>query len=268
MSNIGIYGVKPYIDRARSFIAAGDEYSLRHACLELRFCLESIVYTRLSQLGEVLPRSVYRAWQPQKALKLLLSFEPRADQDLTLSIRVDREDRDSSEMPSGWQHIGDYKMFSVKWLNKSYSKLGKFLHLTSLQESDNPPELKPSDLQGILDEIDRVSTATMVSAINSITTVTCEVCKSDMFVSASQIDEGAVVECYNDNCGAKHKISKIDDDRFGTQRIGLQPVPCKSCGEKFSINGLQHNYLKDCLSCGQTHIVGWGYAKWSSAQPS
>ena len=158
-------------------------------------------------------------------------------------------------------------MFPVKWLSKSYSKLGKFLHLTSLQESDSPPVLKCSDLQGIVDEIDRVTTATMITAINSITKITCAVCGNDMFVSSSQIDEGAVVECYNDSCGARHKISKIDDDSFGAQRIGLQPVPCKSCGVAFSIDGLQHSDLKDCWSCGQTHIVGWGYAKWSQVKP-
>lgn len=259
---MSIYGVEEYLARAKTFIAAGDENSLRHACLELRFCLESIVYQRLRKIGDKLPRSVYKSWQPQKALKLLLSFEPRADQDVTLDICIDTVDG----KPSGdWKRIGDYKMFSVKWLNKSYNKLGKFLHLTSLAEEETPPQINPVDLQEIYDEIERVSSASLVLTMNSITVVTCAVCGTDMYVSHSQIEEGSVVECYKESCGAKHNLVKIDEDRFTANRIGFKTVPCKACGEDFSIESVEHGALKDCWSCGQSHIVGWGYGIWPIA---
>lgn len=256
---MSIYGIEDYLARAETYIEAGDENSLRHACLELRFCLESIVYQRLRKIGEKLPRSVYKTWQPQKALKLLLSFEPRADQDVTLDICFNTVDGE----PSGdWQRIGNYKMFSVKWLSKAYSKLGNFLHLTSLADDEAPPQINASDLQAILDEIKRVSTADILLTMNSISIVECSVCNSDMYVSVFQIEEGAVVDCYKDSCGAKHNIVELDKDRFVANRIGYKSVPCKKCGKDFSIESTKHGELKDCWSCGQTHVVGWGYASW------
>ncbi|PWE40264.1 hypothetical protein [Pseudomonas prosekii] len=256
---MSIYGVEDYLARAKAYIELGNENALRHACLELRFSLESIVYQRLRQIGDKLPRSVYKSWQPQKALKLLLSFEPRADQDVTLDICLETVDG----APSGnWQHIGDYKMFSVKWLNKSYNKLGKFLHLTSLSQDDSPPQINANDLQEIFDEIERVSTASLVLSMNSISALACTVCKSDMYVSLSQIEEGSVVECYKDTCGAKHNIVNLDEDRFTADRIGFKSVPCINCGKVFSIEDVKHGELKACWNCGQIHVVRWGYSTW------
>lgn len=69
------------------------------------------------------------------------------------------------ELSGGWQHIGNYKMVCVKWLSKSYSKLGNFLHLTSLADDEAPPQINTSDLQAILNEIKRVSTADILLAM-------------------------------------------------------------------------------------------------------
>ena len=256
---MSIYGIEDYLARAKTFIAAGDENSLRHACLEMRFCLEHIVYQKLSQIGDKLPPAVYRKWQPPQALKMLLTFEPRADQDMTMTICLENADG----TPAGdWTHVGDYKMFPYTWLKKSYNKLGKFLHLPSLDEADKPSQLKASGIQDIFDEIERVSTASMLTTINSIATVACSICGADMYVSNLQIENAAVVECYNDACGAKHNIVKVDEDRFTADRIGFKSVPCNRCGKNFSIEDMKHGELKDCWNCGQTHVVGWGYATW------
>ncbi|MGN8344371.1 hypothetical protein ACLEJQ_12280 [Pseudomonas sp. SMV71] len=159
-------------------------------------------------------------------------------------------------------------MFSVKWLNKSYNKLGKFLHLTALNESVNPPQINISDLEGILNEIERISTADILLTANSITTVKCTLCDSDMYVSESQIDNEAIVECYNDACGAKHNLKKMDEDQFYAHRVTLPSVPCKKCGSKFAIDNVNHGDIKVCWKCGQQHIVGLGYAEWPTAVKS
>lgn len=260
---MGIYGIDDYLARAKVFVAAGDENSLRHAALELRLCLEHVVYQKLSQIGDKLPPAIFRKWQPPQAMKMLLSFEPNADRDITLTICVENADG----TPSGsWKHIGDYKMFPYQWLNKSYHKLGKYLHLPSLEEADAPSKIKATSLQEIIDGIERVSTASMLSTINSITTIACSVCGGDMYVSNLQIENAAVVECYKDTCRAKHNVVKLDEDRFTANRVGFQSVPCYQCGKEFSIEGVTHGEFKDCWNCGQTHIVGWGYATWPTSE--
>lgn len=262
---MSIYNIEDYLKRAKEFIAEGTDIALRHACLELRFSIESIVYQKLQKIGDKLPRSIYKTWQPQKALKLLNSFEPRSDQDVTLDICQPNADGS----PSGeWQRIGNYKMFSAKWLNKSYNKLGKFLHLTALNETENPPRIRVNDLTEILNEIERVSTADLVLTVNSITTVSCTLCDADMYVSESQIENQATVECYNDACGAKHNLTKIDEEQFTTNRINHVSVPCKKCGSKFAIDDKSHGDIKACWNCGHEHIIGIGYASWPTTVKS
>uniref|UniRef100_B1JC02 Uncharacterized protein n=1 Tax=Pseudomonas putida (strain W619) TaxID=390235 RepID=B1JC02_PSEPW len=229
---------------------------MRHACLELRFCLERIVYQKLGQIGDKLPLAVYRTWQPPKALKLLLSFEPRADQDVSISICKNTADG----KPSGdWLDLGDYKMFSVKWLNKHYNKLGKFLHETSLPENDNPPELKVSMIEAIVDEIERVATANVIVTMNSITVVQCSLCDGDMYVSSSQIEDDAEVECYKDECRARHHIKKLEGNAFTLERAGLYSVPCKGCGQHLPMETIEHGEVKACVACGLEHFFRWSY---------
>lgn len=253
---MSIYGVGEYLERAKGFIALGDENSLRHACLELRFCLESIVYQKLGQVGDQLPLSVYQTWQPPKALKLLLSFEPRADQDASISVCLNTSDG----KPSGdWLDLGDYKMFSVKWLNKHYNKLGKFLHKTSLPETDCAPELKVSMIEEIVSEIERVASANLVMTINSITVVNCTLCNADMYASSSQIEDEAEVECYQDACRARHQIKKLQGDTFTLERAGLYSVPCRGCGQRLPMETIKHGEVKACVACGLEHFFRWSY---------
>lgn len=255
---MSIFGVADHLKRARAFIEIGDESSLRHACLELRFCIEVIVYKKLSQVGPVLPRSVYRTWQPPKAMRLLLSFEPRADQDAVISLCVETVDG----KPSGeWQHIGDYKMFTATTLSKQYNKLGKFLHMTAPAEVDSPPEITAETILPVFQEIERVASASLVMSMNSIRTFPCSLCKADMYVSESQIKAQAEVQCYKDNCQAGHVITLHGDGSFDIDRRGRRSVPCLECGQRLALETIEHDEVKNCVACGQGHLFKWSVAK-------
>lgn len=255
---MSIYGVEDQLNRARAFIEAGDESSLRHACLELRFCIEMIVYKKLSQVGPALPRSIYRTWQPPKAMKLLLSFEPRADRDAVISMCLDTVEG----KPSGeWLRIGDYKMFTAKTLSKQYNKLGKFLHMTALAEAGSPPEITVETILPVLQEIERVASASTVMSMNSIQAYPCSLCRADMYVSEAQIKAQAEVECYQDNCQARHVITLHDDDSFDIDRRELRSVPCLECGQRMALETIEHDEVKTCVSCGQLHSFRWFVAK-------
>ncbi|MCK1794095.1 hypothetical protein [Pseudomonas violetae] len=253
---MGIYRVEEFLARAKAFIAVGDENSLRHACLELRFCLESIVYRKLADVGDQLPLAVYKTWQPPKALKLLLSFEPRADQDVSISVCLNTADG----KPIGeWLDLGDYRMFSVSWLNKNYSKLGRFLHMTTLPEYEAPPELTASMIEEIVNEIERVASADLVMSMNSVTAVPCTVCQSDMYASHAQIEAEAAIECYQEKCKARHHIRK-DGDGFTVDRTGLFSVPCRKCEQRLPLESIKHDEVKECVACGHKHMFRWSYA--------
>ncbi|PKH24205.1 hypothetical protein BI292_13655 [Pseudomonas sp. 43NM1] len=249
-TNMGIYDVDDYLDRAKVFIAAGDENSLRHACLELRLCVERIVYTKLGQIGDKLPPSIFRKWQAPQAVKMLLSFEPKADQDLAMELKA------GDGIPF---HIGEYKMFSSRWLSTNYNRLGNFLHATALVDADKPSKLTPANVQIIFDEIERVASSNMLMSMNTIDTFPCDVCGSDMYASKSQIEANATVECPKQSCGNKHLVRYKDEDNYTIEPSNMDIVACMKCGSPMALNHLEQNDRKACWNCNQLHHFDWCY---------
>lgn len=250
-----IYQISENLVRAESFISRGDCNSLQHACLELRLSIERIVYRKLSKLGDSLPPNVYRTWQAPRAMKLLLDFEPRADKPAKLEICLDSVDG----KPSGeWIDMGEYRMLSVKWLNKNYNKLGKFLHETSLEESAAPTTLKSEDLTAIVFELRRVSESDMILGFNRISEISCECCDTTIFVSDSQINDESEVSCYNDYCGAMYIVSPVSNEQFRTVRkYPGNDFACKECSSRISVDSVVRDGYIKCWSCKQRYMVGW-----------
>lgn len=251
-----IYQINENLVRADSFIAQGGYSALQHACLELRLAIERIVYRKLAKLGDSLPPEVYKTWQAPRAMKLLLGFEPRADKPAKIEICFHSVDG----KPSGeWLDLGEYRMLSVKWLNKNYNKLGKFLHETSLEEESAPLKLKPDDLVSISAELKRVNDSDMVLGFNRISEIDCDCCSTTIYVSDSQINDHAEVSCYNDLCGAVFIVSPLDDEQFKTVRkYPGNDFACKDCSSRISLDSvIKDGYIK-CWSCKQRYLIGWG----------
>lgn len=250
-----IYQINEKLVRADYFIAHGGYSDLQHACLELRLAIERIVYRKLSQLGDSLPPEIYRTWQAPKAMKLLLGFEPRADKPAKLEICLHAVD---GEENNEWLDLGEYRMLSLKWLNRNYNKLGKFLHETSLEESNAPKKLRSDDLISIVSELRRVNESDMVLGFNRISEIICDCCSTTIFVSDSQIEDCAEVSCYNDLCGAVFIAEPSDDEQFKSKRkYPGNAFSCKDCGSKVSVDSVvKDGYIK-CWSCKQRYLISW-----------
>ncbi|MCY1558755.1 hypothetical protein D9M68_957180 [compost metagenome] len=48
-----LYGITPYLERAKALLDSTEEHSLRFAALELRFCLAMVACRQLHQYDEV-----------------------------------------------------------------------------------------------------------------------------------------------------------------------------------------------------------------------
>lgn len=244
---VGIYGIEDYIDRAKEFIAAGDENSLRHAALELRFCIERIVYQKLAQLGPSLPPAIVRTWQPPTAIKMLKAFEGKADIDKALFIKLNQKDPEATK-------VGEYKMFSMSWL-RAYHKLGSFLHAQSLSEPKKTVDL--DKIQEIFREIERVASADMIVSITRINTFKCSACGGDMYASQEQIDASALIECPNSSCGNKHLVRSIGPEEYAVEPSNLFMFACTECQSRIAVESYEENDNKICWNCGKRYKFGW-----------
>ena len=110
---------------ARELLARDDETVLRYAALELRICIEDIVYEKLNSYRDWIPIDA-ETWQPPQAFKALLNVEPDADDTRTISIAR----REGLNVPSAGPCtvIGTDHRPSVRWLKKTWNKLGRYLH--------------------------------------------------------------------------------------------------------------------------------------------
>lgn len=246
---VDVFNVKEHLERARELLEAGDEAAVRYACLEMRFAIEKIVYRKLSKLAEKIPPAIYRTWQPNKAMKLLLNFEPQADQNVKVAVSSVAEDGS----PAGdWSDLGEARAFKLQWLNKYYNKLGGYLHASPLYEKKKPAHKVVCSLREILEELDYVAASSMVMSFTITGNFPCEKCGTAIYFSEEQIKAQAELECYNQACPVRYKIIGFGD-KLKVERLHCFDYRCTRCDAENSLPGPLHHEVRHCTSCGQTH---------------
>jgi len=76
---------------AAALLAKQDEGVLRYAALELRRCIEAIVYEKLRIYGDLLPEGSVHQWQPPQAFDALIAIEPGAEATFTYAVAPETE---------------------------------------------------------------------------------------------------------------------------------------------------------------------------------
>lgn len=252
---MGIYGVEDYLDRAKQYLAVSDENSLRHACLEIRLAIESIVYQKLAQIGETLPPKIIRTWQPPTAISMLVRFEQGADKDKTLSLGLGPDGQPIA--------TSDYRMFSKQWL-KAYHKLGSYLHSRALL--DVGKSIDRDAITQILQEVERVASADMIISVNRINTFECAACGGNMYASQEQIDAADLVECPNQNCGNKHLVRPLPNDQYLIEPSNLFMFACQDCGNRIAVDYETVKDRKACWNCAAEYVFTWGVGRAKPAE--
>jgi hypothetical protein len=77
------------VSRAKKLIALGDEPSVRHACLELRFAIEYITYDQLQAYFKEVSDDALKKWTPKQVISEMLEVDPQADRSSTISVGLE-----------------------------------------------------------------------------------------------------------------------------------------------------------------------------------
>src|ERR1019366_6532542 len=113
-------------DAAAALLAKQDDASLRYAALELRRCIEAIVYEKLKVYDILLPVGSVHQWQPPQAFDALIAIEPGAEETYTYAIAPQRDFGQIAEGP--YRAVGMDERPKGKWIKKTWNKLGAYLH--------------------------------------------------------------------------------------------------------------------------------------------
>lgn len=251
------------LERAHKLLSIADDESLRYACLELRFCIEAIVYEKLDVYSSYVPAAIFEKWQPNHVMKMLLQFEPEADENFTLYISPESE----PGKPTGdWTCLGQHNALKLSWLNKNYNKLGSYLHVKmgnkKVQETAEELSAIRKDIEKILSEVERVANSVITGATLACRIkFKCQICEQLSLVNVDLLRKTGRATCIHPQCGAEYTASEEESNwQF---KLAMTSFKCLKC-DKTSF--FENQYINvgmkfRCKHCGEVHQITDG--QWS-----
>lgn len=255
-----LYGITPSIERAKALMASGEDHSLRYACLELRFCLETVAFRQLQQYGDTLPGDVIGKWQADQVIRRLASFDPQSDKQGTLAFGTPKED---GSQPDEWREVGGTKPISWKKFRKYHNKLGSFLHIPippRKTSSQIEKKLLTADsLNEIVSSLEDVAKATAVLAMMRVIQAQCP-CGNTLFVGESEFENDELVVCSNTMCNSlflKHTNEASEQVLLPLKTVAFT---CE-CKARIPVElGKIWSPIR-CPHCSLTHRVNLAFAR-------
>lgn len=249
------------LERAKELLASGDSAALRYACLELRQCIEAVTYEKLQAYAPWLPAGVLSKWQPPQAIRALVQLEgPEAAEEYTAHFGLQGRPLEI---------VGEHRTFAARWLEKTYHKLGNFLHVPNRNDPTPKPDTnEPTEeslrsfLLGVVGECERVVESSLTSAVAHRVTFNCQLCGRKAGAHLATAKSRGRTSCLHPACGAEHVVVVESD---GSVRFDLPQTmfECPACGQKHveADKGLEDRKGCDfaCEGCGQRYRVvpGW-----------
>ena len=253
----------PCTEKRRSHAAAGalmakqDDDLLRYAALELRRCIEAIVYEKLKVYGDLLPEGSVHQWQPAQAFDALIAIEPNAEETFTLAVAPQTE---PGKMPSSpFKALGVDERPRGKWIKKTWHKLGFYLHADWPFAVDKPRPSPRGLLEKTLDELSP-TVSSSVSAMMAMTVAfPCSSCGETVKVIEKSVESSRRAVCLTS--GTPYRAEKASGEfTFFPEE---PPFTCE-CGTATFVPSkqLQVGYKFSCRHCKrQFEIVAadWKY---------
>ena len=117
---------RAHLSRANDLMNKGTLEDFQYACLELRFCLEALVFQNAQNYIALTENHIIDEWRPQRVLEELKEADPHADSSATFRS----QNNDTGE----WRTLGTDKRLSLRWVRKEYQALGYFLHQPTIKQ--------------------------------------------------------------------------------------------------------------------------------------
>jgi len=250
--------------KAQELLSSEDNSSLRHAALELRRCLEAIVYEKLWAYRDRIPADVARKWQPPQAFRALLVFEPDAAQTATYRFARESEPGVPAEP---FRTLGTDIRPEPGWLNRTYNKLGSFLHAAwpfSRSQASPDPAATREYLGAVAAQLEPFVTSTFTATFATITEFSCFECGTTVKANAEALAKIGELECLNTDCGCRYFVTP-DGDGFVFE-LDAKHLGCAQCGVDIRIptQRIKLDFEFACSACATRYKVTeqqWGASR-------
>jgi hypothetical protein len=250
-----LFEMNEAFDAAKSILGRSDEESIRYSALELRRCIEAIVYGKLKIYQELLPGDSIHQWQPPQAFDALLAVDPSAEDTFMFAVGPQTE---FDKMSSGpFTTIGVDHRPRSKWLKKTWNKLGHMVHAEWPFAKSGPSQQGKLDfLRKTLQELDPYVRSGFSSNLSLIVTFECVGCGRPAKSMERVLRKAGATTCLT--CGTPYRAEEVDGEfRFFASsppwkcdcgaatyipprqvRIGYT-FACRTCKKEFKVVGQQ-----------------------------
>lgn len=258
---------RSHLADAKRCMAEEDDRHLYYAALELRKCMEALIYEVSKSYSDDLPVEDYSTWQPGRLLAMLIEIDPMADK--TGELRMARE---GDEEPKVWRSLGTDKRLQLSEIKNNYDALGSYLHILTIHQlwkgkSQKVDRLK-SRCEALVERIDEVLSARLWNFnLNNTATLNCGNCGEPIKRRLGRLKgpstpgdaDSIVVNCFH--CPASYKLSLADEGGvFWEEELEDVGCPHEGCENTMGVwkRDVRGGVKVKCRGCGKVSMFGLG----------
>lgn len=242
------------LQRAKDLIAKDDEASLKYACLELRFCIEYIIYLYLQTYIQEVPDETIKKWTPKQIINVLCEADPNADKNHKVFIGK----QDVQGIPAKtMKYLGEEHRFSLEWANTRHNALGNFLHAPTLSQIENhklPTKEKIlKKANEVVAEVDKILSSQIFNVnFGVFCEFVCTCCNTKIKCRDKSVSQERGIVCPNSKCQAVYNIVSEQNNKVDF-KLREEEIMCPSCGKPNFIGSYLVTYgnLFPCAHCGE-----------------
>jgi hypothetical protein len=263
----------PILEAQQAYQAAGtlldkqDESQQMYAALELRRCIESVVYQKLQVYGAVLPEDSVYKWQAAHAFDALIEIEPDAEESFTMAVGL----QEAPDKPSAGllKVIGTDHRPNNRWVKKTWQKLGSYLHAEWPFAKSTRPSVPPRNflIKTFAELAPPVNSSFSFAAWNVIE-FDCSCCGAVAKVIDKVVESTRRATCFS--CDLRYRAEK-DEEGFKFYP-DANPFTCECGAENFvAPHRVKIGYSFPCRACKRVFEIvrsDWHYTVAAGAQPS
>jgi len=270
-------GVRESHDKAKSLLENPTEQNIKYVALELRMCIEGVVYNDVQSYPEgSLPSEALTKWQPNKLVSHMLSIDlnymdnaalilaPQGELiDVDGKLNKEAMTASNTKFPEGW---GKFRQanFKKKITHKMYHALGNILHVPTIKQMQNGVRLEKriKTCQEVLESVEERLNATLGNvALWQSLSHECVDCGSKNIFPFLQTISGneRIFQCLNTDCSAEYLAKQIEEGSYEIKPYG-RITQCFACKKGYVV--WRSDFIPDktvnCTHCNEPHLVGVG----------
>lgn len=249
------------LNRAKEILENSNSEYIKYAALELRMAIEGLTYDRANAYIKEIDPKEYNTWQPKKVMQMLLEIEPKADKGSSLSFG--RQDK-LGEPAKIMTPLGSEEVFNLSLIKKHYDALGSFLHLPTIKQLQDQPEIDINKLKEkcleIIRHIEKVLESPVFNInLGSFFEIACFKCNKAIRKRVPYGQTEVVAKCLNTECGATYLVTDIGEGKTNWEPQ-LEKIEClaENCSEITTIwqSEIREGVHWKCSKCNKEHSIG------------